>query len=117
MQILSLTFCLAIAALLASVGGGLASSHLPKCPSENWSVLDKCLGGYQLSSGNVSIEWFFVLGHVLLLSICMVMGLIIISSFAHKNAKGYSLNGFILMTLLNFGFLEIVFWGIVWAMP
>jgi peptidoglycan hydrolase-like protein with peptidoglycan-binding domain len=36
MKNLSLTFCLVIAALLASVGSGFAGSHLPKCPESPW---------------------------------------------------------------------------------
>jgi hypothetical protein len=56
MKNLSLTFCLAIATLLASVGGGFA---LPKCPSGSSDVRwHNCFGTYKYESGMKYVgEW------------------------------------------------------------
>jgi len=49
MKNLLLTFCLAIATLLASVGGGFASD-LPNCPASGY--FDNCFGTYTFSVGH-----------------------------------------------------------------
>ena len=54
MKNLSLTFCLAIAALLASVGSGFASD-LPPCPEYRHPTKSpwmNCFGTYTFASGN-----------------------------------------------------------------
>ena len=49
MKNLSLTFCLNIATLLASVGVGFAGSHLPNCPSSGY--FDNCFGTWSDGKG------------------------------------------------------------------
>ena len=57
MKNLSLTFCLVIAALLASVGSGFASD-LPDCPSNPSVTWEKCFGTHTWDSGNkYTGEW------------------------------------------------------------
>ena len=55
MKNLSLTFCLAIVALLASVGNGFA---LPKCPSDSSLLWHNCFGAWINSNGDSYVgEW------------------------------------------------------------
>ena len=57
MKNLYLTFCLVIAALLASVGSGFASD-LPPCPSSGFGF-DNCFGSYNTNPDVVGYlgEW------------------------------------------------------------
>ena len=56
MKKMSLTFCLAIATLFGSVGGGFAGSDLPACPSSGYG--HNCFGTYTWESGSKYVgEW------------------------------------------------------------
>ena len=56
MKNLSLTFCLVIAALFGSVGGGLAGSDLPPCPSSGFC--HNCFGIHVNSNGGDYVRVF-----------------------------------------------------------
>ena len=58
MKNLSLTFCLAIAALLASVGVGIAGSDLPDCPSDPSLRRHDCFGYYSWANGHQYVGTF-----------------------------------------------------------
>jgi hypothetical protein len=57
MKNLSLTFCLVIATLFGSVGGGFASD-LPDCPTDQSKRFHNCFGTYTFASGGKYVgEW------------------------------------------------------------